>query len=280
MSDQRPIGVFDSGVGGLSVWRELAAQLPRESTIYFADSANCPYGPRSNQEIQALAQGIAGFLAAEGAKLIVVACNTASAASLAYLRSLFSVPIVGMVPAVKPAAAMTASKRVAVIGTAATIQGQVFAELVERFANGVEVYTKACPGLVQQVERGELEGPETLSLLQRYLDPLLAQGIDTLVLGCTHYPFLEPAIRRVVGPDVIIIDPSPAVARQTGRVLEEKGLQAHLESQAEHLFYTTGDPNRFREMIHTLLGISPAVHRAVWQGPGLKPVGPTDSTDH
>ncbi|MBI4759063.1 MAG: glutamate racemase [Chloroflexi bacterium] len=275
MSDQRPIGVFDSGVGGLSVWRELAAQLPLESTIYFADIANCPYGPRSNQEIQALAQGIVGFLAAEGAKLIVVACNTASAASLAYLRSLFSVPIVGMVPAVKPAAAMTASKRVGVIATEATVQGQVFAELVERFANGVEVYTKACPGLVQQVERGELEGPETRSLLQRYLDPLLAQGIDTLVLGCTHYPFLEPAIRRVVGPDVIIIDPSPAVVRQTGRVLEEKGLQAHPKSQGEHLFYTTGDPSRFREMIYMLLGISPAVRQALWQGAQLRLAGPT-----
>ena len=261
------IGVFDSGVGGLSVLREIWAQLPREHTLYFADTAHCPYGSRSADDIRELSAGITEFLIQRGAKVIVVACNTASAAALHTLRERFPVSIVGMEPAVKPAAERTRTRKVGVIATQVTFQGELFARLVERFANGVEVLTQACPGLVEQVEAGKLHDPETDRLLRLYLQPMVQAGIDSLVLGCTHYPFLWQAIQRVVGPDVEIIDPSPAVARQTGRVLEQHGLLRTSQESGQHLFYTSGDPRAFAAMAERLLGLpiqaEPAAYRSV-----------------
>jgi glutamate racemase len=256
------IGVFDSGVGGLSVLREIWAQLPREDTIYFADTAHCPYGSRSIEEVRSLAVAITDFLVGRGAKVVVVACNTASAAALHYLRERFAVPIVGMEPAVKPAVEHTHTGRVGVIATEVTFQGELFARLLQRFADGVDVLTQACPGLVQQVEAGKLDDPETDRLLRLYLQPMVAAGIDSLALGCTHYPFLRDAIQRVVGPDVEIIDPAPAVARQTARVLEQNGLLRDSPEPARHLFYTTGDPKAFAAMAERLLGVPVQIKRA------------------
>lgn len=255
------IGVFDSGVGGLSVLREIWAQLPDEDTLYFADTAHCPYGSRSLEEVRELAAAITDFLVEQGAKVIVVACNTASAAALHHLREQFAVPIVGMEPAVKPAVEHTHTGRVGVIATEVTFQGELFARLLERFASGVEVLTQACPGLVQQVEAGRLDDPETDRLLRLYLQPMVAAGIDSLALGCTHYPFLREAIRRVVGPDVEIIDPAPAVARQTARVLEQNGLLRNSQEPARHLFYTTGDPAAFAALAERLLGVPAQAQR-------------------
>lgn len=249
------IGVFDSGVGGLSVLREIWAQLPDEDTLYFADTAHCPYGSRPADEIRALSVSIADFLVRRGATVIVVACNTASAAALSHLRERFSVPIVGMEPAVKPAAERTRAGRVGVIATEVTFQGELFARLLERYANGVDVLTRACPGLVQQVEAGKLDDPDTDRLLRLYLQPMVEAGMDSLVLGCTHYPFLREAIARVVGPDVEIIDPAPAVARQTARVLEQHGLRAARRAPARRLFYTSGDPRAFEIIAGRLLGV-------------------------
>ena len=249
-----PIGVFDSGVGGLSVLAEIARQLPHEDLLYFADSANCPYGPRPTEEIQQLSRAVVEFLLGQGAKLIVVACNTASAAALTYLRQTFAVPIVGMVPAVKPAVTMTESKVVGVLATRVTLQGRLFSDVVERFATDIEVIPQVCPGLVERVEAGELNGPETEALLRRCLEPPLERGADILVLGCTHYPFLIPAMRRIAGADVAILDPSPAVARQVGRVLAERGLLNPKAEPGRRVYLTSGDPTAFAALLETLMG--------------------------
>lgn len=240
-----PIGVFDSGVGGLSIMRELAQQLPHEDIIYFADTANCPYGPRSLEEIRGLAQAIVSFLLAQGCKIIVVACNTASAAALHYLRERFQVPIVGMEPAVKPAAQETETKVVGVIATQATFQGELFASLIQRFASHVTVLEGVCLGLVAQVEAGKVDDPQTEAILRHCLEPMLEKGIDALALGCTHYPFLIPTIKKIVGPRVKIIEPSPAVARQTKRVLEREGLLNRTHRRGRYTFHTTSNPETF-----------------------------------
>lgn len=271
MSDGRPIALFDSGVGGLSVWRAVRELLPQEALVYLGDTAHIPYGRRSHAAIERFAHEIVRFFVEElDAKVVVVACNTASAASLQSLRARYAVPIVGMEPAVKPAAERTRRRRVGVIATQATIQATVFARLVERFANGVEVWTRACPGLVEAVEDGRLEDAGTIALLREYLSPMLAAGIDELVLGCTHYPFLMPALRQVVGPDVDIIDPAPAVARQVGRVLDMHGLRAGPGSIGSTRFFCTGDVHRFRQTAERLVGPIGEVHPLVWENGRLR----------
>ena len=250
-----PIGIFDSGVGGLSVWREIVRQLPAEDTLYFADQAHIPYGPRPLDEVRRLTENVTRFLLAEGAKLIVVACNTASGAALHALRETFpDVPFVGMEPAVKPAVEHTRTGIVGVIATPATFQGDLFAGLLHRFGNGFDIHTQACPGLVKAVEAGALNTPETEALLRRYLTPLLDAGIDQLVLGCTHYPFLSPLIQRIVSPEVALIDPAPAVAQQVRRVLARRNLLAPDGQVGRHQFYTSGDPVQFAAMARALTG--------------------------
>jgi glutamate racemase len=257
-------------VGGLSVWREIARQLPHEDTLYLADQAHVPYGLRQIAEVRQFSEGITRFLLAQGAKVIVVACNTASAAALRHLRRTFpDVPFVGMEPAVKPAAERTRNRVVGVIATPATFQGELFASLVERYAGDVRVITRVCPGLVEAVEAGALDTPATEALLRESLTPLVEAGVDQLVLGCTHYPFLRPAIERVVGAGVTVIDPAPAVARQTRRVLARRGTEAspstalrrssgqgsgHRRGRVgRRVFYTSGDVPAFTAMIERLL---------------------------
>lgn len=258
-----PIGVFDSGVGGLSVMREIAKKLPHEDVIYFADTANCPYGSRSLEEIRGLTQAIVSFLLAHHCKIIVVACNTASAAALHHLRGRFQVPIVGMEPAVKPAAQETETRVVGVIATQATFQGELFASLIQRFATDVTLLEGVCPGLVEQVEAGKLDDPQAEAILRHCLEPMLENGIDALTLGCTHYPFLIPTIKKIAGPQVKIIDPSPAVARQTKRVLEREGLLNLAHRRGRYTFYTTGNPETFATLqkgLTNLPGETKGVH--------------------
>jgi glutamate racemase len=261
------IGVFDSGVGGLSVWREIAAQLPDESSVYFADQGHIPYGPRPMQEIRAFSEAIARFLLGQGCSIIVVACNTASAAALTHLRATFpGVPFVGMEPAVKPAVQTTRTGRIGVMATPATFQGDLFASVVERFASGVQLVKQVCPGLVEQVETGQLDTPDTEAMLREFLAPMMAAGVDTIVLGCTHYPFLAPAIQRIVGPGVSVIDPSPAVARQVGGVMAQRGLFS-VSGEVRRVFYTSGDAVGFAETVRQLARVSePTVHPARWEG--------------
>jgi glutamate racemase len=261
------IGVFDSGVGGLSVWREIAVQLPDESSVYLADQGHIPYGPRPMQEIRAFSVAIVRFLLGQSCNIIVVACNAASAAALTHLRATFpDVPFVGMEPAVKPAVQTTRTGRVGVMATPATFQGELFASVVERFASGVQLVKQVCPGLVEQTEAGRLDTPDTEAMLREYLAPMMAADVDTIVLGCTHYPFLAPAIQRIVGPGVSVIDPSPAVARQVGRVMELRGLLS-ASREAGHVFCTSGDEVVFTEMVRRLARVSdPSIHRVQWEG--------------
>jgi len=259
-----PIGIFDSGIGGLSVWREIARQLPHEDTFYFADQIHIPYGPRTLTEIRSFSEAISYFLLAHSCKLIVVACNTASAAALKHLRITFpNIPFVGMEPAVKPAAELTRTGVVGVMATPATFQGELFASVVERFANGVKLIKQVCPGLVEQVEAGRLNTPDTLALLDRFLTPIRAANADTIVLGCTHYPFVIEAIRQLA-PGVNVIDPAPAVARQVDRVLNEHGLSASAEQAGQYRFITSGDRDRYQQIVQLLVHIKPDAIQAQW----------------
>ena len=258
------IGIFDSGVGGLSVWREVARLLPACDIVYVADQAHVPYGPRQLAEVRRFAEGVTRFLLDAGCDVVVVACNTASAAALHPLRAAFpGVPFVGMEPAVKPATENTRTGHVGVIATQATFQGELFASLLERFATGVDVLTQICPGLVEAVEAGALDTPETARLLEDCLAPLKDAEVDQLVLGCTHYPFLRPVIEGIVGPEVEVIDPAPAVARQTARVLARRGVYAAGEA-GRHTFYTSGDGPAFAAMVERLIGSQEQVGTLVW----------------
>lgn len=258
------IGVFDSGVGGLSVARELMAQMAAQPLIYLADQIHAPYGERSLEEIRELSEGITRFLLEQGAQVIVIACNTASAAALKWLRGKYpEVPFVGMEPAVKPAAERTRTRRIGVLATPATFQGELFASLVDRFGADVEVRTQVCPLFVPLVEAGELDTARTRAIVREYVSPLVDAGVDELVLGCTHYPFLLPLIAEAAGPGVEIIDPAPAVARQVGRVLAGRGWPAE-GGEPRHAFYTTGPAERFGRALRELLGVEEEARRAVW----------------
>lgn len=265
-----PIGVFDSGVGGLSVLRAIRRELPAEQIIFLGDQIHVPYGSRHLEEVRQFSERITRFLIGKGAKLIVVACNTASAAALHTLRGLFpQMPFVGMEPAVKPAAAQTQSGVVGVLATPATFQGELYASVVERFASDVKVLQSTCPGLVQQIEDGLLEAPETRSILEDALAPMMLQKIDTIVLGCTHYPFVIPLIQSIAGSHVNVIDPAPAVARQVRRLLAANEILANEDhplttyNDGVQLF-TTGKIENLQTLLPRLLGETLHVQPATW----------------
>lgn len=249
-ANDRPIGMLDSGVGGLSVLREVLRQLPGEDVLYVADQGHVPYGPRSKTEIRSFVRGIVRFLLRQRVKVVVVACNAASAAALHHLREVFTeIPFVGMEPAVKPAAEQTRAGTIGVLTTAATFQGELFASVVDQFAREVRVVTQVCPEFVDLVESGELDTPAARSVVQARLAPLQAAGIDQLVLGCTHFPFLTPLLREVAGPDVAIVDPSEAVARQIGRVIRLRGAG----SAGRVTCFTSGSASKLRPLLARLL---------------------------
>ncbi len=262
----QPIGIFDSGVGGLSVLRAIRDELHHEAVLYLGDQAHIPYGPRSISQIRDFSIEITRFLLDQGAKLIVVACNTASAAALHDLRGLFpDVPFVGMEPAVKPAAETTQSGKVGILATPTTFTGDLYTSVVERFARDVSLYTSTCPGLVEQIEAGALDAPETHAILEAALHPMLEEGIDTIVMGCTHYPFVIPLIRAITGPDVHTIDPAPAVARQTRHLLEQGKLLNPAENPVPMRFFTSADPAIFSAVLSKLLGETGPVEKVTWE---------------
>jgi len=247
--------------------RAIHQQLPGEALLYLADQAHVPYGPRPLEEVRSFSEEIARFLLSQGAKLIVVACNAASAAALHSLRQTFpQVPFVGMEPAVKPAAERTQSGVVGVLATPATFQGALYASVVERFAQDVSLLQHTCPGLVKQIEAGDLDTSETRRILESALRPMLAQGIDTVVLGCTHYPFVIPLIQDIVGSRVRVIDPAPAVARQVERVLEASGLRNPGDQPGEIVYFTSGDSIELRHLLPRLIGVSAEVRSLRWAG--------------
>lgn len=259
MPDSAPIGVFDSGVGGLSVLREIRQLLPHERLLYVADSGHVPYGEKSPEFIRQRSQQITEFLLRQGAKALVLACNTATAAAVGSLREHYpQLPIVGMEPAVKPAAAATRSGVVGVLATTGTLQSAKFAALLDRFASNVQVITKPCPGLVECVESGELDSASTRELLEALVHPLLDKGCDTLILGCTHYPFIRPLLRQMVPQSVSLIDTGAAVARQLQRVLAARDLLAQQRS-GEDAFWSSGDSTRLAAVLPRLWGRAEAV---------------------
>jgi|APTNR8051073442_1049403.scaffolds.fasta_scaffold00884_2 glutamate racemase len=246
MSASDPVGIFDSGIGGLSVVDAIVRLLPKERLVYFGDTARIPYGTKSPDTIREYAAQITRFLLDQGCKAIVVACNTASAPALPYLRAQWpEIPIVGMEPAVKPGAQATKTGKVGVLATRGTLQSERYATLMARFANHIEVLEDPCLGLVELIEQEQFETPETEALLRRIVRPMLEQGVDTLVLGCTHYPFVEPVIRRIAGEAISIINPAPAVARQLERMLRERNLLSS-ELGGKHAFYAS-KPTPFLE---------------------------------
>lgn len=260
-----PVGVFDSGVGGLSVLRAIRQRLTYEDLIYLADQEHVPYGSRSLEEVRGYSENITQYLLYQGAKVIVVACNTASAAALQYLRERFpEVPFVGMEPAVKPAAESTQSGVVGVLATPATFQGELYASVVERFANDVSVLQHTCPGLVSQIEMGNLETVDTRAILEEALFPMIDQGIDTVVLGCTHYPFVIPLIQEIVGKAIRVIDPAPAIARQVERVLDMHALRDESASKGHIAYLTTGNPDRMQFFVKEMSGETVLVKQVQW----------------
>jgi glutamate racemase len=252
MSSAGAIGVFDSGVGGLSVLQHIRETLPHERLIYVADSGHVPYGDKSPIFIEARSLAITRFLISQGAEAIVIACNTATAAAAHTLRVKFNkMPILAMEPAVKPAVAATKSGVVGVLATVGTLESARFAALLEKYGGRVKIETQGCPGLVEQVERGELHTARTRELVERYTAPLLKRGADTIILGCTHYPFLAPLIREVVGDSIALVDTGAAVARHLQRRISIE-LPPRVAGEASEQFFTSGDAEQASRIMSML----------------------------
>lgn len=267
-SRDAPVGIFDSGVGGLSVLRHVRAQLPHEHLIYVADTGFAPYGDKPEDVVAERSLAIARFLVGQGAKALVVACNTATVAAVKLLRARFpEMPIVGVEPGLKPAAAASRNGKVGVLATERTLAGDKFLQLRDQIAEatGAQFLLQPCQGLADQIEFGELDSQETAAMLKRYIAPLLAQGADTLVLGCTHYPLVQASIERVIADegfdDVALVDTGEAVARQLGRLLEAGGLLRPFDARhpARLEAYTSASATALSAAFNSLIGIDPKV---------------------
>lgn len=267
---QKFVGIFDSGIGGFSVLREIQRILPFQPLLYIADQAHVPYGKRKLSEIREFAFAISEFLSSMGAQVIVVACNTASAAALKELRKIFPhLTFVGMEPAVKTASQKTHNGVVGVLATPATFQGKLYNTLVEKFARGVKIFTHTCPGLVESIESEEITSQNTKQILQNALIPMIEKGADTIVLGCTHFPLVIPIIKDIVGPNVTVIDPSPAIARRVRSLLNDLDLIKKDSSKIEITFCTTGEIERFKHIIHSIIGVETSPISLTWKNKKL-----------
>lgn len=247
---ENPIGIFDSGVGGTSIWKEVAKTLPHEHTIYLADSANAPYGEKSKEEIVRLSIKNTEYLLKQNCKIIVVACNTATTNAIDYLRSHYNIPFIGIEPAIKPAALQTKTKKVGVLATKGTLSSSLFHNTSKLFAEGITVLEQEGKGLVELIEAGKIESEEMRDLLIDFLQPMLNQDIDCLVLGCTHYPYLIPVLKDILPGHINIIDSGEAVARQTKAVLEQNSLLSNTEDSPEHLFYSNADTEVLKTLVN------------------------------
>jgi glutamate racemase len=253
MSDPRPIGVFDSGVGGLTVLRELQRQLPSESTIYFADLGHFPYGPRYQAQVRHFALNIIRFLEKLDVKMVVIACNTATAAALNTAREVFDIPIIGVItPGAEAAVAATKNKRVGVISTEGTMQSREYLHAIREANPTIDVLPKAAPQLVDLVENGKANAPETEAVLREVLRDILDHDADTLILGCTHYPLLKPLITKITGGTMTVVDSAETTAARVKRVLAKNGLDSADNETARHQIYVTGSPERFADVARHL----------------------------
>ena len=253
---QRPIGVFDSGVGGISVLRELMKQMPGESFVYYGDSANAPYGARTPDEVRSLTDAHVAELIAHGAKAIVIACNTATGAAIQYLREKYKeIPLIGMEPAIKPAVSACPGGRILVMATPVTLSSPGFQRLMTAYADQAEILPAPCAKLARMIEGGLLDGPEVEEYLRSELAAFLDTPADAVVLGCTHYPFLRPTMERVIGDrDVEVIDSGRAVCRRVAQLLDEYDLRAEQGSEPLYEFMTLGDDDYFDRMIYRAYG--------------------------
>jgi glutamate racemase len=249
----KPIGFFDSGVGGTSVWKEVNQLLPNENTIYLADSKNAPYGEKSKETILKYSIKNTEFLLKKGCKLIVIACNTATTNTISTLRELYNIPFIGIEPAIKPAALQSKNNAIGVLATKGTLSSELFAKTTEKYASEITIVEQVGEGLVDLIENGKLNSPETKKLLEIYIKPMLALGVDYIVLGCTHYPYLIPQIKKIVGDNVAIIDSGEAVAKQTKAILQKNDLLNINADKSTHQFYT----NTNTEVLKNILGLIP-----------------------
>lgn len=266
------IGVFDSGIGGLSVLREIHKLLPNHPTVYFADQHHLPYGPRPVSEIQTFSEAITRFLIGQGCVVIVIACNTASAASLMYLRQQFPhIPFVGMEPALKPALSASQTGVVGVLSTRATAEGDLYKRLLERYADGKRVLTQIAPELVRIAEDQSQHTPTSRTIISDYIQPLIDAGADAIVLACTHFPFVADVIQEIAGQGIKLIDPAPAVARQTARVWPANVMN----TPEPNTYFTTGDQHEFQNIIKELLNLDAAVIHGYWNQSNLLAVNST-----
>lgn len=248
MSSTKPIGIFDSGIGGTSIWKEIHALLPNENTIYLADSKNAPYGQRTKDEIIALSIKNSEVLLSHRCKMIVVACNTATTNAIKELREKFDVPFIGIEPAIKPAANLSKTETIGILATKGTINSELFSRAVETYSN-VKIIEQIGFGLVQLIEEGKMESEEMTTLLQNYLKPMVEANIDYLVLGCTHYPYLIPQIRKIIPAHIKIIDSGQAVAKQTQKILEKNNLLNLSNEKSKQIFYTNSDSTVLKKIL-------------------------------
>lgn len=248
--NKQPIGIFDSGVGGTSIWKEIHRFLPYENTIYLADSANAPYGPKGKQAITDLSVKNTEYLLKQHCKLIVVACNTATTNAIDYLRATYKVPFIGIEPAIKPAALQTKTQAIGILATRGTLTSALFSKTSTLFASNIKVIEQNGDGIVELIESGKLYTDDMVALLKLYLQPMLNADIDYLVLGCTHYPYLIPLLLNLLPKHVRIIDSGEAVARQTKSILEKHRLHNTLSSIPKLEFYTNGNT----EIMQSLIG--------------------------
>lgn len=245
-----PIGIFDSGIGGTSIWKEIHKFLPHENTIYLADSKNAPYGPKGKERITELSVKNTELLLAKNCKIIVVACNTATTNAIKHLRSTYDVPFIGIEPAIKPAALQTKSNTIGILATKGTLSSELFHKTSDLYANGVKVVEQVGEGLVPLIENQQIESPEMEDLLKKYLEPMLQANIDYLVLGCSHYPYLIPKLQELLPKHIQIIDSGIAVARQTKAILEQHHLLNTSNELGNCTFYSNGNPEILTEILH------------------------------
>ena len=248
MKNNNPIGLFDSGIGGTSIWKEIHNLLPNENTIYLADSKNAPYGQKSKEEIIELSCKNTEFLLNQNCKIIVVACNTATTNAIKELRAKYDVPFIGIEPAIKPAATNSLTQKIGILATKGTLNSELFYKNVEKFQD-IKIIEQIGFGLVELIEEGKINSIEMKSLLAEYLNPMIKENIDYLVLGCSHYPYLIPQIKKILPKDIKIIDSGEAVAKQTKNILtEEVGFRA-LSEKSLQIFYTNSDPKVLSDIV-------------------------------
>lgn len=250
MNAQQPIGLFDSGIGGTSIWKEVVKLLPNENTIYLADSKNAPYGEKPSEEIIALSVKNTEFLLSKGCKLIIVACNTATTNAIDYLRKNYTIPFIGIEPAIKPAALLSKTGAIGILATKGTLSSKLFEKTTKEYTKNMTTIEQDGEGLVPLIEEGKLNSPEINELLLTYLKPMLNFNIDHLVLGCTHYPYLIPQIKKILGENITIIDSGEAVAKQTKAILEKHNLLSTKTNKSRHQFYTNAETKVLKEILN------------------------------